>query len=277
MPWFKVDDTFAMHEKVMAAGNAAIGLWTRAGAWSMQQLTDGFVPDHVLRALGTPKERRTLVEVSLWVEVEGGVEFKNWNERQPTKEQVETARQAAAERQRHARERAKSRRESQRDSRGSSLAVTVPPTRPDPTRPVVPTELPPSEGADKPPGARKRAATLPKDWQLTEQHRAIATERGVDLDLEATKFRDWAAANGATKKDWDATFRNWLRNAKSYGSGRQPGPRADEPSWRPESIPACPSAVAESPQRYAQWIADWSAGKPVPVDGGGTAQRKARA
>ena len=58
MAWFKVDDTFAMHEKVLAAGNSAIGLWVRSGAWSMQQLTDGFVPDHVVRALGTPKERR---------------------------------------------------------------------------------------------------------------------------------------------------------------------------------------------------------------------------
>ena len=131
MPWFKIDDTFAMHEKVMAAGNPAIGLWARAGAWSMQQLTDGFVPDHVLRALGTPKERRQLVEVSLWVEAEGGIAFKGWDERQPTKVQVEAARQAAADRQRHARERAKS----QRDSRGDKGVSHGPPdpTRPDPT------------------------------------------------------------------------------------------------------------------------------------------------
>jgi hypothetical protein len=131
VPWFKIDDTFAMHEKVMAAGNSAIGLWARAGAWSMQQLTDGFVPDHVLRALGTPKERRTLVEVSLWTEAEGGITFRNWSERQPTKEQVEAARQAAAERQRHARERAKSQRESRRDT-GVSHGPPDP-TRPDPT------------------------------------------------------------------------------------------------------------------------------------------------
>jgi hypothetical protein len=135
MPWFKVDDTFAMHEKVMAAGNAAVGLWTRSGAWSMQQLTDGFVPNHVVRALGTPKERRTLVEVSLWVEAEGGVRFLNWDERQPTKEQVENARTAAAERQRHARERAKSRRDSQRDDTCDFAGSHGPPdpTRPDPT------------------------------------------------------------------------------------------------------------------------------------------------
>jgi len=43
MPWFKVDDTLAFHAKVVAAGNAAMGLWVRAGAHSMQQLTDGFI------------------------------------------------------------------------------------------------------------------------------------------------------------------------------------------------------------------------------------------
>lgn len=209
MPWFKVDDTFAMHEKVMAAGNAAIGLWTRAGAWSMQQLTDGFVPDHVLRALGTPKERRTLVEVSLWVEAEGGVQFQNWEERQPTKEQVEAARQAAKERQRHARERAKSRRESRRDATRDFAGSHGPPdpTRPDPT--VVPTELPPSEGA-----TRKRAHQLPDTWQPNDAHRALAAERGVDVELEATKMRDWAASEGKAGKDWDARFRNWLRGAR---------------------------------------------------------------
>lgn len=31
MPWFKVDDTLALHGKVVAAGNPAMGLWVRAG------------------------------------------------------------------------------------------------------------------------------------------------------------------------------------------------------------------------------------------------------
>ena len=68
-------------------------------------------------------------------------------------------------------------------------------------------------GADKPPRA-KRATPLPEDWQPNEAHLALAVERGVNAGEELEKFRDWAAANGATKKDWDATFRNWLRNAR---------------------------------------------------------------
>lgn len=216
MPWFKVDDTFAMHEKVLAAGNAAIGLWTRAGAWSMQQLTDGFIPNHVIRSLGTPKERRLLVEVSLWEEVEGGVVFCNWAERQPTKDQVETARQAAKERQRHARERAKSQRESQRDT---SVSHGPPdPTRPDPTQK--------KEEANAS-SARKRATRLTEDWRPTAaiRDKMLSECPAVDQTAEFWKFQDyWMSKGGkdAAKTDWNRTYCNWIRTAAE----RQPKLRA---------------------------------------------------
>ncbi|QCR53221.1 hypothetical protein C1N80_06250 [Brachybacterium sp. SGAir0954] len=62
--------------------------------------------------------------------------------------------------------------------------------------------------------ARKRATPLPDDWTPTDAHRLLAAERNVDCDLEAEKMRDWAAGKGETGKDWDARFRNWLRNAR---------------------------------------------------------------
>lgn len=110
MPWFRVDDTFSHHAKVMAAGNAAIGLWVRAGAWSMQQLSDGFVPNHVARQLGTNTEARRLVDVGLWFEKDDGYEFHEWDQRQPSRIQVEADRAASRERQRKARDAARSRR-----------------------------------------------------------------------------------------------------------------------------------------------------------------------
>ncbi|MFJ9313776.1 hypothetical protein ACIRN4_06245 [Pimelobacter simplex] len=215
MPWFKVDDTFAMHEKVMAAGNSAIGLWVRAGAWSMQQLTDGFVPDHVLRVLGTPKERRLLVEVSLWDEAEGGINFRSWSERQPTKEQVEAARQAAAERQRHARERAKSRRESQRD--GGVSHGPPDPTRPDPT--PLPTEVDRTAKAAKP----KRATQRPADFRPAQAHVELAQQLGIDLRAEWQQFCDHHDARGSTFKNWPAALNTWIRNAAKFGRSRPAG------------------------------------------------------
>jgi len=68
--------------------------------------------------------------------------------------------------------------------------------------------------------ARKRATALPADWAPTDKHRQLAATRGIDCDAEAEKMRDWAAAKGETGKDWDARFRNWLRNARPSGNAR---------------------------------------------------------
>lgn len=97
MPWFRVDDVLADHPKVIMAGNAAMGLWVRAGAWSMKHLTDGFVPEAVLPILGTAKEAEALVRVGLWVTSEGGYTFHAWEGRQPTKDEVEDRRAKRAE------------------------------------------------------------------------------------------------------------------------------------------------------------------------------------
>lgn len=107
MPWFKVDDTLAFHHKSVAAGNAAMGLWVRAGAWSMQTLSDGFIPDVIAVQLGTSAQAKRLVAVGLWDRARNGYLFHEWAERQPTKVQVHADRAATAERQRKARERRK--------------------------------------------------------------------------------------------------------------------------------------------------------------------------
>jgi len=114
IPWFKVDDGFAVHPKALKAGNAACGLWVRAGSWCMQQLTDGFVPDHALPTLGTAKEADRLVDAGLWERGVNGYMFHEWDVRQPSREQVETDRAEAAKRQREARER-RARERSRRD------------------------------------------------------------------------------------------------------------------------------------------------------------------
>ena len=64
--------------------------------------------------------------------------------------------------------------------------------------------------------ARSRAKALPDSWDPNDGHREIAQEQGVDLEAELVKFRDHAKANGRTQKDWDAAFRNWLRQAKRF-------------------------------------------------------------
>ncbi len=68
-----------------------------------------------------------------------------------------------------------------------------------------------------------KGTRLAKDWTLPEAWRTWALEARADLgvpgiELEADKFRDhWHAATGskATKADWLATWRNWIRNANA--------------------------------------------------------------
>ena len=107
MPWFKVDDTLALHHKTVAAGNAAMGLWVRAGAWSMQTLSDGFIPDLIADQLGTTAQAKRLVSAGLWDRLPTGYAFHEWEHRQPTKAQVHADRKATADRQRQSRERRK--------------------------------------------------------------------------------------------------------------------------------------------------------------------------
>ena len=89
IPWFKVDDNFAMHTKAVMAGNAAIGLWVRAGAWSMQTLSDGFIPDAIVTGLGTKGQADRLVSVGLWDRLPTGYAFHQWDDRNPSKEDVQ--------------------------------------------------------------------------------------------------------------------------------------------------------------------------------------------
>jgi hypothetical protein len=156
MPWFKVDDSFDSHPKVVTAGLRSIGLWVKAGPWCARLLTDGFVPVHMLRVWGaTKRDAAGLVSAGLWDAVEGGYQFHDWHEYQPTSSQVKDQRKATAER--VARWRNKHKGDGQDDPNdgarngvthgdGNGVTgalvtplvtqphVTQPPTRPDPTR-----------------------------------------------------------------------------------------------------------------------------------------------
>lgn len=98
--WFKVDDKFHDHPKARRAGLAACGLWLRAGTWSADQRTDGFVPVDVLarwgsRGVDVYALADLLVEVRLWEHVEGdddteaGYRFLKWAKYQPTRAELD--------------------------------------------------------------------------------------------------------------------------------------------------------------------------------------------
>ncbi|MDG4784332.1 hypothetical protein O7626_39535 [Micromonospora sp. WMMD1102] len=136
MTWFKVDDTFHAHPKVLATDPAALGLWVVAGAWSSAHLTEGFVPDHALPRLlpdSVPLARK-LVAAGLWRRVRGGHQFHDWTDYNPAASDVRAMREkrAAAGRKGGL---ASGKTRSNQGSKTEALAspIVEPPTRPDPT------------------------------------------------------------------------------------------------------------------------------------------------
>lgn len=152
MTWFKVDDKLHSHNKirkVLAEDPAALALWTVAGSWSSDNLSDGFVPDHQLPWLlpsGAEKLAQTLVAARLWRRVRGGYQFHEWTadgdgtKRNPSKEEVEAERKRKADAGRKgglASGKTRSRGEAGASAPASAGASSVlqPPTRPDPLLP----------------------------------------------------------------------------------------------------------------------------------------------
>jgi hypothetical protein len=83
MPWFKVDDTLALHPKTVA----------------------------VARQLGSRREAQRLVDVGLWGVKDDGYVFHEWEQRQPSRVQLDAERESARIRQQRGREAARRRRE----------------------------------------------------------------------------------------------------------------------------------------------------------------------
>jgi hypothetical protein len=249
MTWFKVDDTFHSHPKVMATDPAALGLWVIAGSWCGSNLTDGFVPDHVLPRLlpGAAKLAKKLIAAELWDRTDGGYQFHDWRSFNPSAEKVKAERAATAERQR--RFRASRDAESNAVTNSVTNAVTPPLVtlpRPDPTRPDP--KIKTGDGhvgrgvrggkrPDKPPrerGSPRRGTRIPDGFAVTPDMVTWARDNTPHVDgrqATAAFIDHWRAKAGrdATKLDWVATWRNWMRKAETWSSnGHQKHPGTDE-------------------------------------------------
>lgn len=100
----------------------------------------------------------------------------------------------------------------------------------DPELGQVPIDLGPSssgegsKGEDRtPPGKPEGKGKVPRSllsptWQPTRNEANLAAESevkaaGVDLRAELLALRDWAASKAERGADWDARWRNWIREA----------------------------------------------------------------
>ena len=237
MPWFKVDDQLAFHQKTVIAGNEAIGLWVRAGAWSAAQLTDGFIPKGVAEAMANQEVCHRLLSANLWTEVENGYQFHDWSEFQPSakkererRDEIKRSRSEAGKRGAEARWGNKS------DSKpvANAMAIAIPNAManewqndgpdPDPIKPPV-----------VPHGGRPKRHRLTDDFTPSEAHQKKAKELGANISVELERFKNHFIGNGDTKADWNRTFSNWLSRSVEFNTnGRPQAPQSSFDPWASE-------------------------------------------
>ncbi|WP_053917017.1 hypothetical protein [Brachybacterium sp. SW0106-09] len=205
---------YADHPKVVSLSDAAFRAHVEMILYARRYETDGRIPkrlaetrwgtESVSELLGNDPDAPSLVE-----QPSGDYLLYGYADMQETREEIAARRQVNAQNGRKGGR--------PRKTQSVSEPVTDSGTR---KKAETETETETEHSSTKSVGA-KRARALPDDWTPTEEHRALAAERGVDCDFEAMQMRDWAAGKGETGKDWDARFRNWLRKARPEQSRQQ--------------------------------------------------------
>jgi hypothetical protein len=270
MTWFKVDDSFHSHPKVLATSPAALGLWVVAGAWSSANLTEGFVPDHALPRLIDDPERlaKELVSNGLWRRERGGYRYHDWIAYNPTRSEATAARDKMASggaignhRRWHVGRgvvdaqcaycQQKPDRPPDRPPDGVPESGANPPSRPDPSLSGTGTShLSPSVGGagGAAPSRRDRGTRLPDEFSVTDELADWArTNAPLCGRTDHDSFCDyWRAVPGAKgrKVDWPATWKNWMRREQERRQGNGRG--------SPSNVIAIRDRPSTSDQRFNQ-------------------------
>jgi len=113
---------------------------------------------------------------------------------------------------------------------------------------------------------KQRGSRLSQDWFLTKSLGDWATQERPDLDVRqvAEQFKDyWIAQPGqkGVKLDWDATWRNWVRNTKAVKANpadivRLTVPSKNEPDPALEKIKADEKKATPIPDHVRKYIAE---------------------
>ena len=237
MAWFKVDDGFYSSRKVLSIPRderlSCMGIWVIAGAWASKEMTNGRVPLSVLFEFGATESMiARLISSGLWNSGDGIVEFHDWLEYQPAREEIIQKRKEVSTKRSEAGRIGASKRWQNDGKRiakkvlplanadfaiedaileaNESLAQDgkmakpwqsdgkrIAPTRPDPKKIT-------------------KVIFLPENWEPNTACKDYAKDNGLDVVFEAGQFKAHAAATDRKMKNWDAAFRVWLGNAVKW-------------------------------------------------------------
>lgn len=105
MTWFKMDDAWWSHRKVLPLSLEARGLWVTVASWSSQHLSDGVVEWSTVESIVPRTSSKRLKALALELEAQGlwivsptEIRFHDWTQHQQSRAQVEAKRAADAAR-----------------------------------------------------------------------------------------------------------------------------------------------------------------------------------
>ncbi len=148
MTWFKVDDKFHSHPKVLKAGLEAMGMWVLAGSYCANYATDGVITHDVLARIAGRRWRKLatkLVVCGLFTETLVDFRFHDWLEYNPSKVEVVSSKSELSEKRSAAGKAGNERRWGSQTHRKSvanasqtdiAIAIDSASPRPVPSRPV---------------------------------------------------------------------------------------------------------------------------------------------
>lgn len=242
MSWVKLDDRYAHHPKILAAGPLAMALDVAAMCHAARHETDGHIPTTALHVvapfLTRPKAMAAaakLVEVGRWRAVAGGWQIHDFLAYNPSAETRAAQRAETEERREAANERMRRLRKRQSDASQKSHVRERDTPSPSPPRPAKGGEgdgglaLPQADRASPPPPsgpASPPSATLGGDADSAGQHHPPPDLTSTNADPGGQpngRVQLGAALMAQVSAELDAEFGpDWRRRVPSK-TGQTPG------------------------------------------------------
>lgn len=222
MGWVKLDDNFFGNKKVVQVSRDAKVLYLAGLCYAGASLTDGVIPSGALPILAAQTGIRSpkkyideLIRVGLWIDEPDGYAIHDYLEHNTSASDVQVKRDQARERMQRHRSR-NVRANNERSSRNVREPETEIETDTERTEANASVE----DARERATSPAKRATKVPDSFPIDDRWEAWGAEHGftvAEMRAQVPRFQDHYRAKGQTRKDWAASFRTWMRNARDWG------------------------------------------------------------